>query len=364
VKGLVWQLAWIGAIVLCFVFSQTGSMTIAGWLPIEPPLNRWVAMFLLYLAAAFVAFAVAAKLHGWIEKAKFKELDKHLGAVFGLLKGTLISLVVIFFAVTLTAATREPVLQSHSGYVAALIMDRLRPVLPEELHGVLLPYLYHLDEAGGEPAQKEDSPVDGKTIADPAKRPGGQTDIGALRRALMEKITAVYKSEPQDRPGFLKEMESRLADIPADVALSVLRDWDADVRLQKPDPEPATDSLTSLAKRIRIHTDRIDPLRQPLRSAIDLDDDAPYYVPGPESPLFNQRRALEENMLDRRKAEAGNAAESLVLCSLGLLGKAAADVWASTPGQSLPSVDFLRDDVKYKPDRQKAAFGERASRQR
>jgi hypothetical protein len=136
------------------------------------------------------------------------------------------------------------------------------------------------------------------------------------------------------------------------------------VRLQKPDPEPATDSLTSLAKRIRIHTDRIDPLRQPLRSAIDLDDDAPYYVPGPESPLFNQRRALEENMLDRRKAEAGNAAESLVLCSLGLLGKAAADVWASTPGQSLPSVDFLRDDVKYKPDRQKAAFGERASRQR
>lgn len=186
-KGLVWQLAWIAAIVLCFVFSQTASMTIAGWLPIEPPLNRWVAMFILYLVAAFVAFAVAAKLHGWIEKAKFTELDKHLGAIFGLLKGTLFSLVVVFFAVTLSAATRDVVLNSYSGYAAAVIMDRLHPVLPDELRDVLFPYLYYLDDASDHPAQKEDNPDEGQPKPGDAKPPAGKTNGPPLPRTTDDK---------------------------------------------------------------------------------------------------------------------------------------------------------------------------------
>jgi uncharacterized membrane protein required for colicin V production len=265
-KGLVWQLAWIAAIVLCFTFSQSASTTIAGWLPIEPPLNRWVAMFILYLVAAFVAFAVAAKLHGWIEKAKFKELDRYLGAFFGLLKGTVFSLVVIFFAVTLSAATRDVALTSHSGYAAALIMDRLHPVFPDELRDVLFPYLYYLDDASDHPAQKEDEPVDGKTKPDakqpPAAKSSGQplpptvNDAGGQRRELMKTIAAVYNKFPQAQATFVEEIQARLTGITDEIVLSVLRDWDADVRLQKPDPEPATNSLTSLAKRIQIHRAR------------------------------------------------------------------------------------------------------------
>jgi len=265
-KGLVWQLAWIAAIVLCFVFSQSASSNVADWLPIEPPANRWVAMFLLYLVAAFVAFAVAAKLHGWIERAKFKELDRYLGAFFGLLKGTVFSLVVIFFAVTLSASTRDVALKSRSGYAAAIIMDRLHPVFPDELRDVLFPYLYYLDDASDHPAQKEDEPVEGKSKSDSQQPPEAKSDEwlwprttedpGEQQRGLMKAIAAVYHKFPNAQATFVEEIEARLTGLTNEITLAVLRDWDADVRLQKPDPEPATNSLTSLSKRIQIHRDR------------------------------------------------------------------------------------------------------------
>ena len=49
-KGLVWQLAWIAAILLSFAFCEVASIAIAGAIPLDPPLNRWVAMFALHRA--------------------------------------------------------------------------------------------------------------------------------------------------------------------------------------------------------------------------------------------------------------------------------------------------------------------------
>ena len=147
-KGFVWQLATIASIVLCFLFAESLSLAIAPMIGLKEPLNRWVGMFLLYLVFSFLAFAVARTMRSAIEQAKFTEYDRHMGAVLGFLKGTGVALILTFFAVTLSEQAREKIMHTYSGKYAAIIMDRLHPVMPAELHAVLEPYIHQLDQDG------------------------------------------------------------------------------------------------------------------------------------------------------------------------------------------------------------------------
>jgi len=176
-KGFLWQLAAIAAVVLCFVFAETASVAIAPFLKIDPPLNRWVSMLLLYVACSFVCFAAARGLQSGLEKAKFEDYDRHLGGLFGLIKGAGIAVIVTFFAVTLSETLRPTVLSSYSGHAAAVAMHKLSPVFPEELGKVLQPYMDEFEgfEEGfggthlaGETDDPNDLFGDGDPFADPS----------------------------------------------------------------------------------------------------------------------------------------------------------------------------------------------------
>lgn len=147
-KGIIWQLAAIAAIVLCFFFSESASLLIAPHIGLKAPLNRWVAMLLLYFVFSFASFALARALREGLEKAKFEDFDRHLGALFGLAKGVLFAVVLTFFVVTIWEGSRSYITQTYSGYYAAVLMDRLHPVMPEELTKVLDPYINNLDHDG------------------------------------------------------------------------------------------------------------------------------------------------------------------------------------------------------------------------
>jgi uncharacterized membrane protein required for colicin V production len=144
-KGIVWQLATIAALLMCFFFSGSLSAAVAPFIRVEPPLNQWIAMFILYLGFSFVSFGVARALHEMIESMRIEALDRHLGAILGLVKGGMFSLFLTFFLVTLSHAARETIINSESGYVAAVVIDRLDPVIPGDLHTLLEPYIRRLD---------------------------------------------------------------------------------------------------------------------------------------------------------------------------------------------------------------------------
>ena len=146
-KGVAWQVAGIGALVLCFIFATPLSSVVAPSIPLEAPLNRWVAMLGIYLFFSFATFAVARGFREILEKAHFQEFDKHLGAIFGVLKGALLTLVFTFFIVAISEKARAYVLTTYTGHFSAIIMDRLNPVMPQELHAILEPYIHSLDEA-------------------------------------------------------------------------------------------------------------------------------------------------------------------------------------------------------------------------
>jgi membrane protein required for colicin V production len=145
-KGVVWQLAIISALILCFAFAETLSLSLAPLITVKPPLNRWIAMFILYIGFSFACFAAARTLKDWIEKSRYSEYDRHLGSLLGFAKGVLACLVLTFFIVTLSPSARDHILGSHSGHAAALIMDRLHPVMPTELQTILEPYIHQLDQ--------------------------------------------------------------------------------------------------------------------------------------------------------------------------------------------------------------------------
>lgn len=219
-KGFVWQLATIAAIVLCFFFANSLSIMLAPLIGLQEPLNRWVAMFFLYIVFSFISFALARALKGYIEEAKFTEYDKHMGAVLGLVKGVALALVLTFFSVTLSEQARAQVMHTYSGRYAAIIMDRLHPVMPEELHAILEPYIHQLDQDNldlqhnhdqGEQRADANQPDAGShdSTNPPAPQPAGDTTrleelVGQLpgmhdpelRRLA---VNALINTAPEDR---------------------------------------------------------------------------------------------------------------------------------------------------------------------
>lgn len=263
VRGVVWQLAGIAGIVLCLVFAETISAIGAPLVNLEPPLNQWVVMFVAYLLFSFLSFGFARLINSALEKAELKEYNKHLGAIFGLVKGAALCLVITFFLVTLSETTRQWLQNSRSARYAAIVMDRLHPVMPEKLRGALDKYIHDLDaddldlqyadgdhdhSGGGLPWAP---PVEDEPIGDDAPSDAGTADsmpttaeaidallqqIPGLERDAWTRRMArgVYEATPpESRQRFLEELQSAG---PA-MLFAVLQRWQSS--------PPAADSSSS-----------------------------------------------------------------------------------------------------------------------
>ena len=252
-KGVVWQLAAIAALILCFAFAESLSLQLAPVINVKPPLNRWIAMLAIYIGFSFISFTLARSLKSAIDSMKFNEFDRHLGAVLGLLKGVIFSLFLTFFLITISESARATVLTSHSGYAAAVILNELAPVMPKGFHEVLDSYLAELDHPGvpvhghdGEdghghegdhspfPPRLKDLPNpfkrgsegDGSNIRTTSQEPLLKEILNSipayLRGELEDKIVDAFNStDPDDRTEFAKQLKSR---IPG-VLRGVTNDW-------------------------------------------------------------------------------------------------------------------------------------------
>ena len=133
-RGLLSQLSWVVALLLCFKFSGTLAPKIEPLISVAPPLKQWLAMLAVYVGLCGVSFVVAGMLSSWMAKAKIIDFDKHLGGILGFIKGVIICMTIMFFAITMSIPMRDIVSQTYSGYAAAIILHNSRhliPLLPE-----------------------------------------------------------------------------------------------------------------------------------------------------------------------------------------------------------------------------------------
>ena len=117
-------------------------------------------MLVLYVATSFAIWLAFQLVRGGIDRAKLKEFDQQLGAVFGLIKGVVLCVVITFFAVTLLGEDlRRKVIDSRSGLYIARLIDRADRLMPHEIHEFLDPYLNELDERLGQPPSPSAAPA-------------------------------------------------------------------------------------------------------------------------------------------------------------------------------------------------------------
>ena len=145
-KGIAWQVASMASLVLSYFVALRFSPQLAPHFGQQAPLNRFVAMFVLYAGTAMVIWFVFRLVSNLIDRVRLKEFDRQMGALFGLAKGVLLCVAITFFAVTLSTQARTAVLRSQSGYYIALLLHRAEGVMPRELHEVLDPYMNKLEQ--------------------------------------------------------------------------------------------------------------------------------------------------------------------------------------------------------------------------
>ena len=144
-KGMAWQVASSASLVLSYAVALRFSERMAPHFGQQAPLNRFIAMLVLYLGTSLVIWLLFRVVAGFIDRVRLKEFDRQMGALFGAAKGILVCVAITFFAVTLSSKARTAVLHSRSGYYIALLLQRANAVMPKELHEVLDPYLNKLE---------------------------------------------------------------------------------------------------------------------------------------------------------------------------------------------------------------------------
>ena len=146
IKGLAWQLAAIGSLVVSYFVALRFSPAVAQLFGEHVPWNRFAAMALLYILTGGAIWYLFRFVNDFMNRLKLRDFDRQLGAIFGATKGVAFCLVITFFAVTLSTTARERVLESRSGHYIARFLSKADAVMPSELHQVLDPYLHKLEQ--------------------------------------------------------------------------------------------------------------------------------------------------------------------------------------------------------------------------
>jgi membrane protein required for colicin V production len=166
-KGLAWQIASLASLVVSYLVAFRFSEPLAPYLSHEAPLNRLLAMLLLYAASSLVIWLLFRFVAGFINRLRLQEFDRQMGAIIGAAKGVLLCLIVTFCAAMLTIdPLRTAILASHSGRYMAYALHRAPAIMPKEVEGVLGPFLKQLDEQ----LQKRDAELKAGAAAPPPRQ--------------------------------------------------------------------------------------------------------------------------------------------------------------------------------------------------
>lgn len=169
-KGLAWQISSIASIAASYFVAYRFKDHVTPMIELADPWRGLVAMMILFVGTSLVIWFVFHNIRGAIEKAKLKDFDHQLGAIFGGVKGaawcTVITIVALSF---LTPGMSQQIVSSKSGgYIARLLANSKR-IIPTEVQQVVQPYIQRAED------QLQDH-VDGAVIQDESSYPWQQLE--------------------------------------------------------------------------------------------------------------------------------------------------------------------------------------------
>lgn len=146
-KGMAWQLASLASLIVSYFGALRFSEQLAPVIKLDPPLNRFAAMLLIYVCSSFIIWMLFRLVAGAIDKVRLESFDRQLGAMFGFAKGVLLCVVITFFAVTFLPQDQgQAIVESQSGRYIVALLDKSHSVFPPEIHQIVDPYLDKVEQ--------------------------------------------------------------------------------------------------------------------------------------------------------------------------------------------------------------------------
>jgi membrane protein required for colicin V production len=134
-RGLVHEVLSLAGWIMAFIAGNLFAAPLSEMFPaaMRPELRVVVAFALIFVGTLALAALASALVTKFIKVSVLHSLNRWLGALFGLLRGLLI-LVVLAMVAGLTSLPRKPDwTDSASGYSLAQTVTQLKPWLPPAL---------------------------------------------------------------------------------------------------------------------------------------------------------------------------------------------------------------------------------------
>lgn len=144
-RGVSWQIAPIASLILGYMFAVPLSQVTAHWFG-NPPTNRLIALAVMYIFVSLAVYLLVRSVRESMERLKLQEFDRHLGGLLGAVKGLLLTLAITLTLLSVSPQARDVILKSESKTVAAQLVHTIYPILPDDVHRVLDPYLAQLNQ--------------------------------------------------------------------------------------------------------------------------------------------------------------------------------------------------------------------------
>lgn len=141
-KGLSWQLAGIGSVVLGFLLGVPLSGFIAGGLDHPTIFKRFLVFVLCYGGISLACYVAALIVRTKLEAIKLERYDRHMGAFVGAIHGLALCATASMFLIALSEDARRVILTRPAGRVIGVTLDAMHGVLPDGLHDLLHPYMH------------------------------------------------------------------------------------------------------------------------------------------------------------------------------------------------------------------------------
>jgi membrane protein required for colicin V production len=136
-RGFVFEIVSLLGWLLAFVIANAAGPFLADQVPlgnVDPQLRLWGAYILVFVLILLTCTLLARMLRALISATPLSFVDHLLGGVFGVVRGTLI-LVVVATLVTLSPwADSTTWKNSHGALWLGLALEGLKPILPQSLN--------------------------------------------------------------------------------------------------------------------------------------------------------------------------------------------------------------------------------------
>lgn len=140
-RGLVYEVLSVLSWIAAFVLAQWFAPDAARWLPMSgaTEMIRYAAGFVLvFVAAVFLGGLVAFLVKKLVTAVGLRPIDRLLGAAFGVVRGLIVLLALTVVAGMTPVHTASWWEEATGPRVATVVLQGVKPVLPQEF-GKYLP---------------------------------------------------------------------------------------------------------------------------------------------------------------------------------------------------------------------------------